>query len=155
MNRSNSLINLFIRVPNLFKIIYDLNKIIFGSLKTKWELPNQGEELSKYLGSTRYPYEEAFEAYFQKHVRNSLLVFSGQEWQVLDSVCQKHYPQTFKSEQDTKREYGNWRVVRSNFSPESKAVLLYVLTDYNGGVALQSATVTTTTKSKSISDWFK
>jgi hypothetical protein len=150
-SRSDALINLFIRVPNFFKVIYDLNKGIVGNLKTSWELPNQGEELAKYLGS-KYPYEGDFEAYFQTHVRDSLTVFSEEVWQKLDSLCQKRYPEIFKSEKDTKREYGNWRVVRANLSPESKAVLLYVLTDYNGGVSPQSATVT---KSKSISDWFK
>ena len=156
-NRSNSLIDLFIRVPNLFKSIYDLNKGIVSSLKTSWGLPNQGEELMKYLGSKKYPYDKDFEQYFQKHVRDSSLVFSGESWQALDSICQLRYPEIFKSEQDTRREYGNWRVVRANFSPEAKGVLLYVLTDYNGGVTPQPAANSgnTTKKSKSISDWFK
>lgn len=156
-NRSNSLIDLFIRVPNLFKVIYDLNKGIVSSLKTSWGLPNQGEELMKYLGSKKYPYDKDFEQYFQKHVRDSSLVFSGESWQALDSICQLRYPEIFKSEQDTRREYGNWRVVRANFSPEAKGVLLYVLTNYNGGVAAKPAANSgnTTKKSKSISDWFK
>ncbi len=155
-NRSNSLVDLFVRVPTLFKVIYDLNKVIFGSLKTSWGLPNQGEELAKYLGTTRFAYENNFELYFQKHTRDSSLVFSGEVWQALDSLCQARYPETFKSEQDTRREYGNWRVVRANFSPEAKGVLLYVLTDYNGGAAAQPAATrtTTTNKPKSISDWF-
>ncbi len=156
-NRSNSLVDLFVKVPTLFKVIYDLNKGIVSSLKTSWGLPNQGEELAKYLGSQRYPYDGDFESYFQKHVKDSLPVFSGQGWQDFYNLCHTKYPEIFKSENDLKREYGNWRVVRANFSTEAKGVLLYVFTDYNGGAAAQPATTggTTTKKQKSISDWFK
>jgi len=155
--RSNSLVDLFIKVPSIFKVIYDLNKGIVGALKTSWGLPNQGEELVKYLGTTKYPYESHFEVFFQKHTKEGESgVFNHSEWPALDSLLQKNYPETFKSEKDTRREYGHWRIVRANLSPEAKGILLCVLTDYNGGAAAQPAATrtTTTNKPKSISDWF-
>ena len=151
--RSNSLVDLFVKAPQIFKVIYDLNKGIISKLKKDWQLPNQGEELAKYLRATKYPYDVDFESYFQKHTRDGSHVFIGDGWRAFYALCHTKYPETFKSENDLEREYGNWRVVSANFSPEAKSVLLYVLTDYNGGAAAQPATAADI--NKAISDWLK